>query len=199
MKIAEELKNNLIADVENICEISLSEETRESLKRCFEITVGTHSLSLPPAEGTEIAEALYKWLSQQKYGDEALLHPAVCCDFVGMTRFKAALAEQIKINLPTQQQPTAEGAEEFLLAQRNGNDNPITVAIAPEGWIFKMVVKAMERFAALHAQKIADKMVEERLREELALYHRWIQKNKYTNIIHSHHECAAEYLKSREK
>ena len=60
------------------------------------------------------------------------------------------------------------------------------------------VLEAMREFATLHAQKIADKMVGDRLREELALYHRWIQKNKYTNIKHSHHECAVEYLKSRE-
>jgi len=59
-----------------------------------------------------------------------------------------------------QQQPTAEGAEEFLLAQRNGNDDPITVAISKEGWIYKMVVKAMQEFATLHAQRIADKMVD---------------------------------------
>jgi hypothetical protein len=40
MKISEELKRNLIADVENICDINLSDETKESLKRCFEITIG---------------------------------------------------------------------------------------------------------------------------------------------------------------
>jgi hypothetical protein len=210
MKIAEELKNNLIADVENICEISLSEETRESLKRCFEITVGTHSLSLPPAEGTEIAEALYKWLSQQKYGDEALLHPAVCCDFVGMTRFKAALAEQIKINLPTQQQPTAEGAEEILAKGKVLMFGHVIVdpIMLPEGiyatkelriylpgttiehlmgtgksfrdktqtrWLpdsyfdnlskCELIDVDVVRDATLHAQKIADKMVSERLRE----------------------------------
>lgn len=56
----------------------------------------------------------------------------------------------------------------------------------------------IDELEAYAAQQIADKMVEEKLRDELALYHRWIQKNKYTNIIHSHHECAAEYLKSRD-
>ena len=54
------------------------------------------------------------------------------------------------------EQPPAEGAEEFLLAQRNGNDAPITVAISPEGWVFKMIVRAMEKFATLHAQRIAE-------------------------------------------
>lgn len=42
MKISEQLKRNLLADVENICELSLNEETKESLMRCFEITIATH-------------------------------------------------------------------------------------------------------------------------------------------------------------
>jgi hypothetical protein len=87
--------------------------------------------------------------------------------------------------------PPAEGAEEIL--DRLLRDYPW------QHWGRENALKAMQEFATLHAQKIADKMVSERLRDELALYHRWIQKNKYTNIIHSHHECAAEYLKSREK
>lgn len=41
------------------------------------------------------SEYLHKWLSEQKYGEEALLHAAVCCDFVGATRFKNALAIKI--------------------------------------------------------------------------------------------------------
>jgi hypothetical protein len=42
-----------------------------------------------------LSEHLYNWLSTQKYGEEALLHAAVCCDFVGVTRFKNALAIEI--------------------------------------------------------------------------------------------------------
>lgn len=41
MKIPERLKKNLIADVENICEINLDDQTKTDLKRAFEITVGT--------------------------------------------------------------------------------------------------------------------------------------------------------------
>ena len=44
----------------------------------------------------KLAEHLYEWLSKQKYGKEEILHAAVCCDFVGMVRFKKAIAEQIK-------------------------------------------------------------------------------------------------------
>lgn len=46
-----------------------------------------------------LTEHIYNWLSKQKYGDEELLHAAVCCDFVGMVRFKKAITNQIKIFL----------------------------------------------------------------------------------------------------
>lgn len=42
MQIDNNLKENLIADVENICCLTLDEQTKEDLKRCFEITIGTH-------------------------------------------------------------------------------------------------------------------------------------------------------------
>jgi len=45
MKINEELKSNLIADVKNICKCCLTNEEKEMLKRCFEITIGTHEPS----------------------------------------------------------------------------------------------------------------------------------------------------------
>jgi hypothetical protein len=37
------------------------------------------------------------------------------------------------------------------------------------------------------------------IRGELVRYHKWLQKNKYTEIKHSHKECADEYLKSQQK
>lgn len=43
-----------------------------------------------------ITEKLYGWMLEQKYGNESLLHAAVCCDFVGMVRFKKSMAEIIK-------------------------------------------------------------------------------------------------------
>lgn len=43
-----------------------------------------------------LSESLHKWLSEQKYGDEPLLHAAVCCDFVGIDRFKKALSLEIE-------------------------------------------------------------------------------------------------------
>ena len=47
MDIPEKLKENLIADVENIVGMTLPEETVTSLKRCFEISVGSYYPSIP--------------------------------------------------------------------------------------------------------------------------------------------------------
>lgn len=47
------------------------------------------------AQSLELADHIYNWLAAQKYGEEALLHAAVCCDITGVLRFRAALAKQI--------------------------------------------------------------------------------------------------------
>ncbi len=85
-----------------------------------------------------------------------------------------------------QQQPTAEGAEEILasLVESLGEpDNsvtdhsyqirPLTVDGKAEWWIVhhgvgsgEPLAQWLSKFATLHSQKIADKMVSERLREE---------------------------------
>lgn len=53
MKINQELKENLITDVENICEVILDDETKEDLMRAFEITIGVaiKALQQPPVSG----------------------------------------------------------------------------------------------------------------------------------------------------
>ena len=57
-----------------------------------------------------------------------------------------------------------------------------------------------QKFATLHAQKIADKMVEERLREELIKYDRWMSGNYWgVKQIPTPEQSVDEYLKSREK
>jgi len=56
MDIPTDLKNNLIADVENICEMDLPSATRISLERAFEITIGTYTLT----NTTKIAKKLNK-------------------------------------------------------------------------------------------------------------------------------------------
>ena len=111
-------------------------------------------------------------------------------------------------------QPTAEGAEEILASIVESLGEPInihnhvfeirpyTVEHKTEWWIFHKEVGSGEplkqwlgNFATLHAQKIADKMVEERLREELIAY----TKAKWTYDPDMPTEIVDEYLKSREK
>jgi hypothetical protein len=55
-------------------------------------------------------------------------------------------------------------------------------------------------YSTLHAQKIADKMVEERLREELIKYDRWMSGNYWgVKQIPTPEQSVELYLKSREK
>jgi hypothetical protein len=53
MSIDEKLKENLIADVENICCIDLKDQQIEMLKRCFEITIGHHYANTKQVERRE--------------------------------------------------------------------------------------------------------------------------------------------------
>ena len=89
--------------------------------------------------------------------------------------------------------PPAEGAEAFLRSHKiSGADFVYTTG-------FENMVELLREFATLHAQRIADKMVEERLRKELIaydklLYYKWIEGDVTTTEEHIN-----EYLKSREK
>ena len=44
MRINNSLKSNLIADVENICDVKFGKKTKEYLKICFGITISTYLL-----------------------------------------------------------------------------------------------------------------------------------------------------------
>ena len=91
-------------------------------------------------------------------------------------------------------QPTAEGAEEILTNLETYYDFKFH-------WIERdRMIRAMHEFATLHAQQIADKMVEERLREELMTYDKFLS-NTYWGISHitKREEAVNEYLKSRER
>jgi hypothetical protein len=100
-------------------------------------------LSLPPAEG---AEAIVK-----KYEDEYdfKFHWVQRDRVIRMMREFAA-----------QQQPTAEGAEK-LSAKKYLADNGYGSGF---NYTTNQVAYLMQEFTTLHAQRIADKMVEERLR-----------------------------------
>jgi hypothetical protein len=117
------------------------------------------------------------------------------------------------------QQPTAEGAEEIIdsIVESLGDPinihnhafeiRPYTVEHKTEWWIFHKEVGPGEplkqwlgKFATLHAQQIADKMVSERLREELIAYDTWLQTHKWrTSDIDTPTQAVNKYFESRER
>ena len=113
-------------------------------------------------------------------------------------------------------QPTAEGAEEIIdsIVESLGDPinihnhafeiRPYTVEHKTEWWIFhkeagpgEPLKQWLSKFATLHAQQMADKMVEEKLREELIAYVKWYGSFSYENLTDE--MLVDEYLKSREK
>lgn len=55
------------------------------------------AVSQPPCESaSRLATLTVDWLSDQKYGEESILHAIICCDFVSRTRFIRALANKIE-------------------------------------------------------------------------------------------------------
>lgn len=71
MSIDETLKDNLIADVENILDITLTPNEDESLARCFEITIGHHyankSLQSSPLQESEQPEEMQSKLTARQF------------------------------------------------------------------------------------------------------------------------------------
>ena len=89
-------------------------------------------------------------------------------------------------------QPTAEGAEEILEKLEAYYDFKFH-------WVEKdRIIRAMHEFAALHAQRLAEKMVEERLRKELIAYDKWLYYKWVEGDVTTTEEHINEYLKSRE-
>jgi hypothetical protein len=93
------------------------------------------------------------------------------------------------------EQPTAEGAEEILKKYIIYCKN--VLAFEGKIWVVKDVIPtAMTEFATLHAQRIADKMVSERLKEELIRYIKWYGGFNYENMTDE--MLVNEYLKTRD-
>ena len=99
-------------------------------------------------------------------------------------------------------QPTAEGAEEILATTPCSiipvdEDAPLN---DPKNLFYyhKDVVKAMQKFATLHAQQMAEKMVEEKLREELIAILSWWRMKTRDGIYAESEVFVDEYLKSRD-
>lgn len=141
---------------------------------------------LPPAEGAvpdnaaEQNKRMREWFKERTGLDDTLL---------------SIHMKQIDVMLKgVQQQPTAEGAEEILLSHpylKVMHDDT-----AGEVCIVEQAIWAIEKAVTLHAQRIADKMVEERLREELIRYIKWYGGFNYENMTDE--MLVNEYLKTRD-
>jgi len=172
--------------------------------------------SIPPAEGAE-------QLTKEQF--TAIIEDSVKDIWYGRRSINP-VKEQTELlveklyPLMNKPQPIAEGAEEILASIVESLGEPInihnhvfeirpyTVEHKTEWWIFHKEVGSGEplkqwlgKFATLHAQKIADKMVSERLREELIKYDKYIGSRGW---IDNYEDWAAitsvdEYLKSREQ
>ena len=144
-----------------------------------------------------------KWLTRRKWGTGEIISPEKAADLY-LAEHPLPPAEGAKKvqwsgygelgNISQKPlQPTAEGAEEILTNLETYYDFKFH-------WIERdRMIRAMHEFATLHAQKMADKMVGERLREELMTYDKFLS-NTYWGISHitKREEAVDEYLKSRE-
>jgi hypothetical protein len=139
-------------------------------------------IALPPAEGAE----------------QLIRVRNILQDFYRRGDYELEQAAEDIMRIFTQQ-PTAEGAEEITAKEYLQNKYPQmrghlwnSNELINDDWIAEM----MDDFATLHAQKIADKMVEERLREELIkfgdYFNECVSKTIYTSLID-------EYLKNEKK
>lgn len=163
--------------------------------------------SLPPAEGAEQAEIIIDdWFHEYCEGrcekSEMIAKlMEFACQYKPQSTAESTIAKTETdtghlIDMPdlngefaTQQQPTAEGAEEIL---RRIADQSKTEFKRDFVW-FPEAIVAMQDFATLHARKIADKMVSERLREELIEYELSFKDGELAVGL------VDEYLKSREQ
>lgn len=119
---------------------------RNVIRAAFEADLD--SLSLPPAEG---AEAFLR------------SHKISGADFVYTTGFENMV--ELLREFAAQQQPTAEGAEEILEKHMKlCSIQPINGGY-PKFIVLVAMTEFAEKFATLHAQRLADKMVCERCKK----------------------------------
>jgi len=138
----------------------------------------------------------------QKYMDMSM----IICPLHVVPRTVALDAMHEFAALQNKPQPTAEGAEEIktLVTQweqfkneRWWNSEAIDVLAVLINEFSLSAGYSLRHDATLHAQKIADKMVEERLEIELIKYDTWLCS--HSDVVISKHYNINEYLKSREK
>ncbi len=139
----------------------------------------------PPSPSSATAEEIL-----QKYMDMSM----IICPLHVVPRTVALDAMHEFAALQNKPQPTAEGAEE-ILKNRLGEQFGL---LTPFG--LEILIAAMTDFATLHAQRLAEKMVEEKLKEELIAYDKWVGEKYIDNYRHETAPAIVdEYLKSRER
>jgi len=152
--------------------------------KCFEqLDALFDSLSLPPAEGAEKLKEMEELFNLEQQLDIPMkdrLH-------------NSAKGKELFAAIQNKPHSTAEDAEEIL--RKNCNTCYSRSTGEEEVWSsVGSVLIAMQEFATLHAQKIADKMVSEKLREELIKYEihwNFVLRDNAEKVVD-------EYLKSRE-
>ena len=198
MKAAEEMKREeLIAYDKWLTRRKWGTGEIISPEKAADLYLAKHPL--PPAEGAE-----------QRIRVRNILQ-----DFYRRGEYELEQAEEDIMRL-FQPQPTAEGAEEILesIVESLGEPinihnhifeiRPYTVEHKTEWWIFHKEVGSgeplaqwLQNFATLHAQRIADKMVEEKMRRALINLLRDEQVADTYGVI-GIEDIVDEYLKTRD-
>jgi hypothetical protein len=62
-------------------------DIRFAPKKNYEDSIRVIKKHLKTIDAEKLAEYLYNWLKEQKYGNENILHAAVCCDYVGLQKY----------------------------------------------------------------------------------------------------------------
>ena len=162
-----------------------------------ELSADLNSLSLPPADGAE--EILHKYVH------------TINSDGTSLVTFMGALKAMREF--AAQQQPTAEGAEQVqrcpVCMGKGLVPNSFYATTSGIGSTTQTYLPEKCRTCNgagvilppyIHTQKIADKKVGEKLREELIAYDTWASKQGWDLLDDGDSDkYVDEYLKSREK
>ena len=165
---------------------------------------------LPPAEGTEegnlnLDSITYSDLPLPKSSSQELANVTARLK-LQLDFNKKLLDRNAEMRAILDKQPTAEGAEEILCERDDAEDflqtkdiwnHPrISDRTDKESYeVADLMAECAQEFATLHAQKIADKMVEKRLKAELNLFATFFNEQGSAYITFN---LIIEYLKNRD-
>ena len=70
----------------------------------------------------EAAIALHRWVSEQRYEGQEILHPAVCCDYLGYRRFLNKIKELISPTIESYHAAQLSGAIKAKALRKRGTE-----------------------------------------------------------------------------